>query len=238
MLNEALNAGGDSGADAFAVRVQLATGPRIAASLTTLDSKRAVVRVTAQSGIQLALGSKTRLFFDSPRLRQTVVIAARLSQRESQPVGEVWTFRLIDEGTEINRLIREALASIYNRRSTYRVAPGGTLKARLDHESFDAPYEVKLDSLSMGGLGLRIPCEHEEVFAAVDRLAVRLTLPGEARELAFECRIANRRLTNASYAIYGLEFEPRATTGPEPAVAPIVAYVMNRQQELLSKASA
>lgn len=96
----------------------------------------------------------------------------------------------------------------------------------------DAPEAVAVSArdLSLTGVGVEVPFEHEPALLGVEALEVRLDLPGDDEPLALLARITSRTLGRTGIS-YGLEFTEDALPEADSRRAALEAFVSSRAAE-------
>jgi len=124
---------------------------------------------------------------------------------------------------------RAVLWSLLRPERATRVTPGADEPVEVLLSVPDAPEEVAVPArdLSLTGVGVEVPFEHEPALLGVEALEVRLDLPGDDEPLALVARITSRTLGRGGIS-YGLEFSPEAIPEGDPRRTALEAFVEGR----------
>lgn len=193
---------------------------RVGAVWHAVDGVRVAIRFLTEGAPCLPIGRAGELHFQREGVEGTAQALGKVAFRGDHGAERVYHF-LFGERT------RQTLARLLEPRRTHRAYPDP-----------DEPLEVTLllpdggdkalilpaRDVSGTGLGVDVPWEFESRLCQLDRVDLRLRLPGSEDELAFGAVVRNRALGQGAIC-YGLELERAAPGVPDPRFDALEAYV-------------
>lgn len=185
-------------------------------------------------GPELPLGQTIQLTFFSADHRPRMLRGTPTLRHDSAGYRR-YSFRF-EESEEV----RQGFLRMFNQRRAFRVDAG--VNPPIDVHLTDAasdparsvPSAALLRSISSTGVGLAANAAIDLLFAKVESVRLRMTLPPLDSSLNLMAWIRNRRLQDQT-VFYGLEFDPQRTVDYEAQEQIVLQYVMRRQREELQQ---
>ena len=193
-----------------------------------VDGVRVQVRFPLDGAPLLPVGRAGELAFFRADTRQSMSALGKVAHRNEGEDSRVYHFLFGDR-------TRQFLAMLLEPRRAQRVYPDPDEPVDLTVlvPGSSTPIVAAVRDVSISGVGIDIPWEHEATLSKTRSLAIRIGLPRAKKEFEFETYIRNRSLGQGAI-IYGLEFKAEALTANDPRIAAIDAYVVDCEAKAMS----
>ncbi len=219
--------------DALEVELNSPTGKPVRGEVVDMSSSGAGVLFSREVAPALAIGESATLLFTSPILPKPLEVCAELVARTELETSRRYAFKFVKQ--QMFRDLR--LHRLFNRRSTYRVAPGRDelIEVRLqvfgnDHSQVLPVARCK--DISATGIGLETDIGTDTALKDVELVEVSFDLPGSKTTQTLLARIVHRRLEEGA-VLFALQFDTEQSRDFSGQQDDITVYVMRRQREEL-----
>ncbi|MCA9493816.1 MAG: PilZ domain-containing protein [Myxococcales bacterium] len=193
------------------------------------------VRLQNESPLHLGVGEELEIGLAHRQLVHEIKLRAMLTARREDIARRHLHLRFLDQDAA-NGLTHPELARLFNRRTALRVQPPSdtpiAVKVFPPRES-GAVFELApLVDVSTGGLAIDVSIAFERGLRNQDQIEVLFRLPHSEQALSAVARVRHRCLRPDGRVRYGLMFLAVDTLAFRPTYEAILAYVVERQQQL------
>lgn len=208
---------------------------RMEVELGDLDVSGCTVRLQNESPLHLGVGEELEISLVHRQLIHEIRLRARLSSRREDVARRHLSFKFLDQDAA-NGLTHPELARLFNRRGALRVRPGASeaiaVKIFPRREGRGTFELAPLVDISTGGLAVDVTASFEQRLRNEDLVEVLFRLPTREQAVSGVGRIRHRCLRPDGRVRYGVMFQNPDDLAFRPTYEAILAYVVDRQQQL------
>lgn len=217
--------------------VGLRAGP-VLAELDDVSSRGCGFWLTEEQAAELSEGSQLviRILIGGPTMPQLFI---KGSVRGLRPVdGRVRVGVAFDDPERLYTQLQEPQWRYFNRRGAFRVPPaderGRPLRARFQVPGQEEVRSFALHDLSSSGLSISLRPPNDATFPKHIPVSVEFLLPGALAPTELWVMFVHRTVIDGRTRI-GFRIDEQRTEDCEETCEQILRYVLERQQQLLSK---
>lgn len=193
----------------------------------------ATVRIPDSLGLDLRAGQTVVLRFLAKTLAQPVDLQAQIQARKPAPKSIRYEMQFGDPDS-LQRKIPARIIGAFNRRRSFRVAPGTRkpVDARIERAD-GTTLRLPVICMSATGLALLARTAEEKRLMAGDVVTMVFEIPGEGAPITV-VGIVRYGKPQRGHVRYGVEFDPKQTRLFLRIETHLNRYVMHQQRKMLS----
>lgn len=221
----------------LSVSLTAADGSRVQGTLLDVSASGAGVGFDTGDAPSLAVGQHVDLVFDSGSFAGPLTVAAQVQHRTEGDANHEgsrrYGFRFL-EPQQLDAHLPTEARRYFNRRQAVRVSPKAfePIEVSLRAGEHEAPIEVRLHNISVGGVGVSLEPTLEMAFADRTQVELSIQLPGSRRPLGLVGSIRYRRLVGERIH-YGIAFDTELTEKFARKRRTLARYIGRRQSHFL-----
>jgi hypothetical protein len=182
-----------------------------------------------------ALGARVTLEVSGPSIEGVQQAPGHIQGVRAEDYGHHRVSVWLDNGEDLDRMVKAGVGASFNRRGAYRVSPAADapVTVLMASTSGDFTHEDSVSDLSASGIGVLVDEATAKAIEGAFELTLAISLPqagGSALNFTSHVR---RVIPKGDVHLVGLDFDPTNTPNFDDRIEGVITYIMRRQRVML-----